>query len=235
MGSLRARLGRLKRSLVRARSPVDLGRFDRVEPVSAVFGLDRGLAIDRRYIERFLSEQSDRIRGRVLEVGDSAYTNRFGGTGVTERGVLHTPPGAPGATLVADLTDPAQLPEARFDCFLCTQTLNFVFDVRRALEGAHRLLAPGGTLLLTVGGVSRVSRFDRDRWGCFWAFTGQSVERLLREASFEVRSTVIYGNVLAATAFLHGLAVEDLADPSLLDRADPDYPVIVAAVAERAR
>jgi len=235
MGSLRGRLGRLKRSLLRARTPVDLGRLDRVEPVSAVFGLDRGAAIDRRYIEAFLAEQTERIRGRVLEVGDSAYTKRFGGPRVTERGVLHTPPGAPGATLVADLTDPAQLPESRFDCFLCTQTLNFVFDARRALDGAHRLLAPGGSLLLTVGGVSRVSRFDRERWGCFWGFTGQSVERLVREASFELRAMTVYGNALAATAFLQGLAVEDLPDASLLDRADADYPVIIAAVAERPR
>jgi SAM-dependent methyltransferase len=233
MGSLRARLGRIKRSLLRLRSPVDLGRLDRVEPVSAVFGLDRGTPIDRRYIEQFLARQSERIRGRVLEVGDSAYTNRFGGGRVTERAVLHAPPGAAGATLVADLTDPSQLPERRFDCFICTQTLNFVYDVRRALEGARRLLAPGGTLLVTVGGVSRVSRFDSDRWGCFWGFTQQSVERLLQEASFEIRSSATYGNVLAATAFLHGLAVEDVPDPSLLDRADPDYPVILAAAAER--
>lgn len=235
MGSIRARLGRIKRSLLRLRSPVDLGRFDRVEPVSAVFGLDRGTPIDRRYIQQFLAVQSERIRGRVLEMGDSAYTNRFGGGRVTERAVLHAPPGAPGATLVADLTDPSQLPERRFDCFICTQTLNFVYDVRRALEGAHRLLAPGGTLLLTVAGVSRVSRFDRERWGCFWGFTPQSVERLLMDSSFEVRSSAVYGNVLAATAFLHGLAVEDMPDPSLLDRADPDYPVILAAAAERPR
>jgi hypothetical protein len=29
------------------------------------------------------------------------------------------------------------------------------------------------------------------------------------------------------------LAVEDVPDPSHLDRADPDYPVILAAAAER--
>ncbi|HYR69298.1 MAG TPA: methyltransferase domain-containing protein [Candidatus Dormibacteraeota bacterium] len=233
--SIRSRLGRLKRSLVRLRSPVDLGRLDRVEPLSSVFGLDRGTAIDRRYIQRFLAEHAARIRGRVLEVGDSAYTDRFGGARVTERAVLHAPPGAPGATIVADLSNPDELPKDAFDCFICTQTLNFVYDTRRALDGARRLLRPGGSLLVTVGGISRVSRFERDRWGCYWSFTTGSVERLLSDAFGRAITVRSYGNVLGATAFLHGLAVEDLPDPALLDADDPDYPVVVAAVAEKPR
>ena len=233
--SIRSRLGRLKRGLVRLRAPVDLGRLDRVVPLSSAFGLDRGTAIDRRYIERFLAEHAPRIRGRALEVGDSAYTTRFGGGRVTERAVLHAPPGAPGATIVADLSRPDDLPEDAFDCFLCTQTLNFIFDAKRALDGARRLLRPGGSLLLTVGGISRVSRFERDRWGCYWSFTKESVERLLSDVFGRAITVRSYGNVLGATAFLHGLAVEDLPDPSLLDADDPDYPVVVAAVAEKAR
>jgi len=231
--SIRARLGRLKRGLFRLRSPVDLGRLDRVEPLSSVFGLDRGTAIDRRYIERFLAEHAERIRGRALEVGDSTYTNRFGGARVTERAVLHAPPGAPGATIVADLTNPEALPEDAFDCFICTQTLNCVYDVRRALEGARRMLRPGGSLLVTVGGISRVSRFDRERWGFYWWFTQESLSKLLEEVFRRTPVARSYGNVLGATAFLHGLAVEDLPDPSLLDADDPDYPVVVAAVVEK--
>jgi SAM-dependent methyltransferase len=231
--SIRARLGRLKRGLLRLRSPVDLGRLDRVEPLSSVFGLDRGTAIDRRYIQRFLAEHAERIRGRALEVGDSTYTTRFGGARVTERAVLHAPPGAPGATIVADLTNPDALPEDAFDCFICTQTLNCVYDVRRALEGARRMLRPGGSLLVTVGGISRVSRFDRERWGFYWWFTPESLAKLLEDVFGRVPVVRSYGNVLGATAFLHGLAVEDLSDPSLLDADDPDYPVVVAAVVEK--
>jgi SAM-dependent methyltransferase len=233
--SLRAQLGRLKRGLHRMGSPVDLGRLDRNEPMSRVFGMDRGAAVDRRYIERFLGEHAGRIHGRVLEVGDSTYTARFGGSRVTERAVLHAPPGAPGATIVADLSNSDSLPESAFDCFICTQTLNFVYDPRRALEGARKILRPGGSLLLTVGGISQVSRFERDRWGCFWSFTTQSVERLLADSFGRAAAVRSYGNVLGATALLHGLAVEDLPDPSLLDADDADYPVVVGAVAEKAR
>ena len=43
-----------------------------------------------------------------------------------------------------------------------------------------------------------------------------------------------HGNLLAATTFLAGLAVEDLPETSLLDAHDPDYPVVITAVARRA-
>jgi len=41
-------------------------------------------------------------------------------------------------------------------------------------------------------------------------------------------SVSAYGNVLAAVAFLYGLAESELR-PSELDTHDPQYPVIVAA------
>jgi hypothetical protein len=41
-----------------------------------------------------------------------------------------------------------------------------------------------------------------------------------------------HGNVLAAVAFLHGLAAEELARDEL-DSTDPYYPVIVAARARK--
>jgi SAM-dependent methyltransferase len=229
----RVGLGRLRRAFARWRRPVDLSAWTGGGPVSRVFGLDRGTPVDRRYIEAFLAAHAERVRGRVLEVGDDGYTRRYGGARVGASDVLHAVAGAPGATLIGDLSRPESLPESRFDCFLCTQTLNFVLDPARALAGARRLLAPGGALLLTVGGISQVSRFDADRWGMYWGFTSQSVTALL-EASFPgAHAVTAYGNALAATAFLNGVAVEDLTRPELLDEPDPDYPVIVAAVATR--
>lgn len=226
-------LGRLRRALTRWRRPVDLSAWTSERPVSRVFGLERGTPIDRRYIEGFLAGHSERVRGRVLEVGDAAYTRRFGGARVQSSDVLHAVAGSPGATLIGDLSKAESLPEARFDCFICTQTLNFVLDPARALAGARRLLAPGGALLLTVAGISQVSRFDAERWGMYWGFTPQSVAALLEAAFPASHEVTSYGNALAATAFLNGVAVEDLPRPDLLDATDPDYPVLVAAVATR--
>ncbi len=231
--SLRSALGRLRRGFTRWRTPVRLDGWTRTEPVSRQFGLDRGAAVDRRYIERFLAENSETIRGRVLEVGDDTYTRRFGGSRVSQSDVLYAVAGQPGATLVGDLARPETLPERRYDTFICTQTLNCILDPAQALAGARRVLREGGTLLLTVSGISQISRYDADRWGMYWGFTPQSLGSLLEGAFPGAHTIHAYGNPLAAAALLYGLAVEDLPDPELLDVADPDYPVVLAAVARR--
>jgi len=230
--ALRRLLGGARRGLHRARHPAPPGATGRTEPLSRVFGLDRGQPIDRHYIERFLARQAVHIRGRVLEVGDDRYTWQFGGDQVEESVVLKPLPDDDPATLAGDLTDPASLPEAAFDCFICTQTLNFVYALPEAARSCHRLLRPGGVLLATVAGISQISRYDQERWGDYWRFTPRSLEALLAP-EFGPVTVRAHGNVLAATALLQGLAVEDLPESSLLDDEDPDYPVIITAVARR--
>jgi hypothetical protein len=58
-----------------------LGSLRRVTPLSRDFSYDRGLPIDRYYIERFLAANASDIRGHVLEIADNTYTGRFGGDG----------------------------------------------------------------------------------------------------------------------------------------------------------
>jgi SAM-dependent methyltransferase len=229
---LRRRLRGLARGLKRAADPAPHALTHHDAPLSRVFGLDRGTPIDRHYIEAFLREHEGLICGRTLEVGERLYTARLGRVETAE--VLLTAADGQADTVVGDLTDPASLPERRVDCFVCTQTLNFVFDVRAAVESAHRVLKPGGVLLLTVAGISQISRYDMDRWGDYWRFTTASLEKLLAPVFHGGVEVASRGNVLAATAFLHGLAVEDLPDRARLDAHDPDYQVIVTAVARRA-
>ena len=63
---------------------VNFGRLSSTIPISRNFGLDRGTAIDRYYIEKFLAEHAADITGHVLEVGDDAYSRRFG-SNITRR------------------------------------------------------------------------------------------------------------------------------------------------------
>ena len=205
-----------------------LGDLRRVFPISGYFGYDRGKPVDRRYIEDFLSRNTEDIRGRVLEVGDNAYTVQFGGTRVQQSDVLHVDSGDQRATLVGDLAEGYQLPSQAFDCIVLTQTLQLVFDIRRAVATLYRMLKPGGVLLATAPGISSI---DRGEWGpgwC-WSLSTNALRRLLEESFDEENITVSgYGNVLAAIAFLHGLAESELS-PGELDTYDPCYPVIVAA------
>jgi hypothetical protein len=60
--------------------------------------------------------------GRVLEVKDSGYTDRFGRR-VEQRAVLDIKPANEEATHVADLATAEALPAEAFDCVLLTLTL----------------------------------------------------------------------------------------------------------------
>lgn len=217
----------LCKMLLRRKVSILFNDLNRPVPISNLFGWDRGLPIDRYYIERFIQSYSHFIKGEVIEVGGITYANRFAATYPTSCTPLHfTGENSPNA-FVADLTDCSSLPESRYDCFICTQTLNFIFDVQAAIRGAYQLLKPGGTLLATVAGISQISRYDMDRWGDYWRFTTKSIEALFSPifgANMEIQS---HGNSLAACALLQGIALEDLPNKILLDAHDPDYPVII--------
>jgi SAM-dependent methyltransferase len=201
---------------------------------SVGIGFDRGTPIDRYYIERFLSRHKVEIGGRVLEVGGDDYTRGFGGSQVARADILHVRQGNPRATIVGDLTDPAVLPEGAFVCIVLTQTLHLIYDVRAAVAQLYRALAPGGVVLVTAPGISQI---DRGEWGhsWFWSFTTASLSRLFKEC-FGPEDVIVehYGNIFAATAFLQGLAVEEV-DTSRLDVLDKSYQVIVAVRARKTR
>jgi glycosyltransferase involved in cell wall biosynthesis len=213
---------------------VRLGDLRRVTPISQSFGFDRGLPVDRYYIEHFLARNASEIAGRVLEVGDDGYTRQFGGSHVTRSDVLHVTAGNPRATFIGDVTDPQVLPDNAFDCIIFTQTLQLIYDVRAAVVQLHRALAPGGALLVTAPGITQI---DRGEWGrtWFWSFTPAAIERLFGDV-FGPDALMMrrYGNVFAATMFLQGVAVEEL-DTNDLDPIDAAYPVIVSVRARKAQ
>ncbi len=206
---------------------IKFGDLRRLAPFSRVFGYDRGTPVNRYYIEGFLARNCDDIRGRVLEVGDDSYTRRYGGERVDKIDVLHVEEGSPQATIIADLTEADHIPSESFDCIILTQTLHLIYDARTAINTLHRILKPGGVLLATFPGISQI---DRHEWGksWYWAFTALAARRLFGEAFSErALSVETHGNVLAATAFLYGIALEELRKEEL-DFSDPDYEVTIA-------
>jgi SAM-dependent methyltransferase len=202
------------------------------EPVSRVFGFDRGKPIDRHYIEGFIGQYATDIGGRVLEVGDRQYSNRFAGKKGAKVDVLHLQQ-QPGVTLVGDLVSGKGLPWDTFDCIIATQTLLVIYEVRSAVANLHRMLKAGGVLLTTFPGISQISRYDMDRWGDYWRFTSISARRLFEEAFPPDRVQVqTYGNVRAASAFLYGLAAEELSAEEL-NYHDPDYELLIGVRAQK--
>lgn len=200
----------------------------RTTPLHPAFGYHRGTPVDRYYIERFLRNHAELIRGDGLEIGEDRYLSEIGGSRLTSVTTLQLAEPGPGR-LVGDLTEPETLPEGVFDCFICTQTLNFVFDVRTALHSCHRVLKPGGHLLLTVAGTSQISRYDADRWGDYWRFTPQGLSRLAQDVFGAEGAVSGWGNVLSATSLFHGIVAEEL-EPEELDEVGTDYPVVISFV-----
>lgn len=231
--SLKKVTGPVGRFLKRHASHTPVGRIDwgdlgQIQPLSKSWGFDRGLPIDRYYIEQFLSTYASDIRGRVLEIGDNEYTRRYGGERVSKSDILHVVPGNPKATLVADLASAPQLPSETFDCIICTQTLQLIYDLPGAAATVYRLLKPGGVLLATVPGICRIAHGD-GVLGDYWRFTVAAVQRLFAGACPRAEVHIeSHGNVLAAIAFLHGLAKEELR-PEALNAHDPDYQLLVTA------
>jgi SAM-dependent methyltransferase len=210
--------------------PVGLVRFGdlrRLHPISPYWGSERGKPIDRHYIERFLAAHSSDIEGHVLEIGDNKYSRMFGGDRITKSDVLHIAESKSKVTIIGDLTCADRVPPDTFDCIILTQTLQFVYDVPAVVQTLHRILRPGGVVLVTIPGISKISRYDMDRWGHYWSFTTQSARRLF-EIAFPADYVRVcaHGNVLAAISFLHGLAAGELSNEEL-GYQDPDYELLI--------
>jgi SAM-dependent methyltransferase len=227
---LRARRSRVSPPVGRVR----LGGLRRLKPISDRFGFDRGQPVDRYYIEQFLARHggpSGDIKGRVLEFGDDSYTRTFGASpgggaaGVSQVDILDIDSRNPRATIVADLASGEGIPSDAFDCVICTQTLFYIFDLQAAVATLARILKPGGVVLATLPGISKIAPpAERD----YWRFTSSSARRLF-EGSFPASNLSVeaHGNVLSAISFLDGLASGEL-KPSELEFRDPAFEVIVA-------
>ena len=204
-----------------------------VRPKSDHWGWDRGTPVDRFYIDRFLAEHAGDVRGNALEVKDADYTKRYG-RDVARADVLDIDADNPQATIIADLSVGEGIPEAFFDCFILTQTLQYIYDLRGAVAQCERLLRPGGVLLVTVPCLSRIVHGAGLEWD-YWRFTGASCRRLFGDAFGESNVEVqTHGNVLAATAFLRGTALEEIPRQKL-DVNDPYFPLLVTVRAVKRR
>ena len=218
--------------LNKLKTPVNWHNLKRLEPISRVFGFDRGTPIDRIYIEHFLNLNKQYIQSVICEIAENTYSRKYG-SNVEAYEILHYTNDNPRATIVGDLTNISTLPQNKIDCFILTQTLNFIYDFKSAIKGVHYMLKKYGVVLATVPGISQISRYDMDRWGDYWRFTDLSIkkafEEVFGEGNVEVGS---YGNVLAAIAFLHGISAEELTQEEIFYK-DKYYQIIITIKATK--
>jgi SAM-dependent methyltransferase len=224
----RDRLGAKLRSARQAAVQPDAwGDLRRLEPLSPFWGGERGLCVDRLFIERFLAAHADDVHGRVLAYHDAHYATRYGRHRLRRCDVLDADATNPVATVVADLQRAPQLASDSYDCVLLPHVLQLLDEPAAALAECARVLKPGGVLLASVPAAGLVEdggpRIDR------WRFSTGGLAELLTRA-FGAADTIVegHGGTDATIAFLAGLAAEEV-EPERLEGDDGEPPLVVVA------
>lgn len=149
----------------------------------------------RGYINDFLSVYEGEVRGRCVEFAPPIYREKIGkGSSVTSYDVWDIRPGMD-VTIVADLQNASEVPDASFDTIICTHVLCCIPRPWLAVAEIRRLLSPGGLVLCTNPVIlQKYAPHPKD----YWRFTRDSMEMLFSEFSkVKIHS---YGNAVTVVA-----------------------------------
>lgn len=197
-------------------------------PISRVFGSERGKAVDRYYIEKFLENNSSYIKGVVLEVLNNDYTLKYGGNNVSKSVISHVK-GWGKNTILCNFETGVGVNEEEYDCIICTQTLQYIYDLKNAIKNIYKMLKKGGSALITVPGIKPLCEYDNSNWGEFWSFTEKSIYKLCKEVCDDSKIDICqYGNVKTSMAYLYGICMEELKEEDF-EVNDSQYPFVICA------
>lgn len=204
-----------------------------IDPISRRYGREHGTPIDRYYIEKFLKDNIDLIHGDIAEFADDNYTRQFGHD-INNSYVLHVNGWGENA-IKANLVTGEGIRENMVDCLICTQVLQFIFDLDLAIANMYRILKPGGVALLTVHSIAQISLYDYRNWGEYWRFTDMSIRELVKKNCRDAGLIICsYGNVKACIASLYGLCQEDM-EQTDLDYSDEQYPLLLGVAIKKGK
>jgi SAM-dependent methyltransferase len=138
-----------------------------------------------RVIDRALEDVAPEASGRMLDVGCGIkpYRKVFAPFIDEHVGLDHeaTPHGLEQADLVGTAYDiPA--PAESFDTVLCTAVLEHLEEPAKALRETHRVLRPGGTVILTAPFIWHLHEEPRD----FFRYSKHGLVHLFESTGFEV-------------------------------------------------
>ena len=200
-----------------------------VDPLSKKYGFDRGMPIDRYYIEKFMLDSQDVIKGNCLEVTDTKYITMFGGGKVTHADALDINTNNKTATIYGDMRNLSNIASNTYDCLIITQTFVMIDDSESAIKECWRILKPGGYILVTMPCLSPCWNVNNHTW----RWTRASGEYLFKKFfPSDILEVNTYGNVLSGQAFWVGMAAEELSQKEL-DHNDQFFPVTVCIKARK--
>lgn len=127
--------------------------------------------IVRRRIDAFL--ESHKTSARTLDVGGGSgpYKKYF-----PNRVCIDSEAGT-GVDFVGDAHDLSRFRDGEFENILCTEVLEHLHTPQKALDEMRRVLAPGGTLILTTRFIFPLHNIPGD----YFRFTRYGLAHLLRD------------------------------------------------------
>ena len=190
-------------------------------------GVDRGGSIMRYYVNAHIKKHKSLIAGRVLEFGKRDYQSLACPETLRSYDVLDLQETSI-STIIGDIQDCPQIAAGSFDTILFTQVLEHVYDIRKVISELNRILAPGGTLIMTVPFYAPIHEAPED----FWRFTPKAFERLVKESSFDETEFETHGNVYSSIMYQLGLGLADTTAPMLEAESQRD-PIMIGCVAKK--
>jgi hypothetical protein len=196
--------------------------------VSNDFGFSRGMPIDRYFIENFLKKNQNDFKGVALEFGEDFYLKKFNKGIISFNVLTSNKDETKNKNMIkGDLSVINNLPKEKYDLIVCTNVLNFIYDINEAIKGLHKMLKKSGVCLVTIAGFStHVSRYDMDRWGDYWRLSKKTASKAFKKNNFIIDECESFGNVKLAIAQMNGLCVEDIKS-DILKENDSDYQMII--------
>jgi SAM-dependent methyltransferase len=138
------------------------------------------------------------VRGRVLDAGAGrgAWREVIRAGGAEYESIDLTCRGGNQPTWIGDVMRMPQVPSERYDAVVSHQVLEHLPRPWQALAEFHRVLRPGGLLVVSAPHLSRRHELPHD----YFRFTQEGMASLLRDAGFEDIAVEPVGGLLG---FLH--------------------------------
>ena len=208
-------------------------QFRRLQPMHQ--GGSTGLSTIRYYWADFLNQHRADIRGKGLEVGETATIRAYGDDALTQAHAIDLAPHNDDVRVVADLSRADHIAADQYDCFVNQFTTAVIYDIDAALFHAIRLLKPNGVLLVNFWCVDFYLHRGLDMgtgeplYMYHW-FTPIQVQNMLRKLGLgdDDFALTIYGNLLTRMAFLMNVPAREFTQAEL-DYQDPGQPLLICA------
>jgi SAM-dependent methyltransferase len=171
--------------------------------------------------------------GRLIDIGcgDKPWSAIFAPHVIEHIGVDHQAPSGsePREVDIVAGAYSVPLPDESADTILLTEVLEHLEEPVRALEEAHRLLRPGGAVILTTPLIFPVHGAPRD----FFRYAPDGIRYVMREAGFNGIAVQPLSGQWTTLAMLRGLSLYPYRRGRLLTTLVDAYSTMSLAIAVR--